>query len=139
MAGEGGGWSGIRIDLWREPANHLGWETRFEERDAAGLLAGVGDGSLDVAIAALAMSEDLQTRIDSSHSYYQTGFSILTRQANRTSFVTGLRQEVSVDWLIIVGSLAILLLAAGPAMWRFSGRSIGIHSEAIRWRGSRPG
>ena len=64
-----GSWSGISIALWRRIAEELDLTFEFEERDIQGLLDGVQDGSLDVAVAALTITEGRETELDFTHPF----------------------------------------------------------------------
>ena len=50
-------WSGLSIELWQDIATDLQSYT-WRELDLPGLLRGVADGSLDVAVAALTITPE---------------------------------------------------------------------------------
>jgi polar amino acid transport system substrate-binding protein len=111
-----GSWRGISIDLWREIAAERGWTFELQERSLDGLLEGVQDGSLDVAVAALTVTADREARLDFTHPFYTTGFGIAvpTRRSGSFGFV---RRLLSTQFLAVVGGLASLLLAVGALVW----------------------
>ena len=49
-------WSGLSVELWQAIATDLQLSYVWRELDLAGLLQGVADGSLDVAVAALTIT-----------------------------------------------------------------------------------
>lgn len=117
---EGGGrYTGISIDLWTELAERLALEYTFEERDLEGLLEGVEDGSLDVAIAAITISAAREARFDFSHPYYRTGLGILTRLEGQRGALATVRRIFSLETLAVIASLCTLLLLSGLAVWLF--------------------
>ncbi|MFL7869238.1 MAG: transporter substrate-binding domain-containing protein, partial [Anaerolineales bacterium] len=72
--------SGFSIDLWQALAAELGIDyeneivtTVQEQLDA------VETNQADVAIAAISITADRETRIDFSHRYFESGLGILTR------------------------------------------------------------
>jgi ABC-type amino acid transport substrate-binding protein len=71
-----GSWDGISIELWRAIANDLNLDFELQERDLQGLLAGVQDGSLDLAVAALTVTAKREELFDFSHPFHTTGLGI---------------------------------------------------------------
>jgi ABC-type amino acid transport substrate-binding protein len=70
-----GSWSGISIDLWRHVADaqHL----RFsEEPTVQGLLDGIANGRLDIAVAALTETAARVQILDFTQPFYVTGLGI---------------------------------------------------------------
>lgn len=115
-----GEWSGISIELWRRIAEEVGLDYRFEERPLAGLLQGVEDGSLDAAIAAITVTPRREQTIDFSHPFYSTGYAIAVGATEGgASWFAVLKRFVSWEFLQVVGALALVLLAAGLAVWLF--------------------
>ena len=51
-------WSGLSIELWQDIATDLQLSYTWRELDLPGLLQGVADGSLDVAVAALTITPE---------------------------------------------------------------------------------
>ena len=116
-------YTGISIDLWQELAERLDLEYTLETRDLEGLLRGVEDGSLDVAIAAITINAPREARFDFSHPYYRTGLGILTRPEGQSGILTMVRRLLSPETLFLIGSLCTLLLVAGLAVWLFERES----------------
>jgi polar amino acid transport system substrate-binding protein len=56
MKNNEGTWTGFSIDLWRQIAAALNLPFEFRELDLQGLLDGVADGSLDIAVAAMSIT-----------------------------------------------------------------------------------
>jgi polar amino acid transport system substrate-binding protein len=112
-----GTYSGISIDLWRRMAEDQHYTYRFEERDLNGLLAGLEDGSLDLAVAAITVTADREKVIDFTQPFYSTGLSIAVSPTNRKNWVYALKRFVSPQFLRVAGSLALLLLVVGVLVW----------------------
>jgi polar amino acid transport system substrate-binding protein len=118
---EDGSWRGISIDLWRQIASDLHLDYDLEEHDLAGLLDGLRDGSLDAAVAALTMTADRERAFDFSHAFYTSGLGIAAPRGG-SRWRAALLQVFSWQFLQAAAALAIVLLAAGFAVWLFERR-----------------
>lgn len=105
--------SGISIDLWKNLANELRVEYEFQKRDLDGLMKGLEDGSLDVAVAAMTTTPNREEVIDFTQPFDVTGTGIAVRQE---SGAIGLfKKFLTVSSLKALG---ILLLVIGvPAFF----------------------
>lgn len=113
---EEGQWSGISIDLWTEVAQQLDLEFELQEESLEGLVEGVEQKRLDVAVAALTITAEREARVDFTHPFYTTGLGIAVLQG-RGGWIGFAQRLFSKQFLAIVGSLALLLLAVGAAVW----------------------
>src|SRR5512135_553834 len=83
MKAADGTWTGISIDLWRDIAAQLNLAFEFRETGLRGLIDGVTDGSLDVAVAALTLTSEREKVMDFTHVYFHTGLGIaVSKKAN---------------------------------------------------------
>ena len=82
-----GSWHGISIDLWRDIANDLGLTYELHEFDLQGLLSGVQDGSLDLAVAALTITAEREKGMDFTHAFYTTGLGIAIARGKKSGGV----------------------------------------------------
>jgi polar amino acid transport system substrate-binding protein len=117
MKNSEGTWTGVSIDLWRQIAAELKRPFEFRERDLQGLLDGVADGSLDVAVAALSITAKREEICDFSHPYYVTGLGIAISTRHKTPWLAVLKKLFSRHYLKVVIGLCVLLLAIGTLMW----------------------
>jgi polar amino acid transport system substrate-binding protein len=92
MKNSEGTWTGVSIDLWRQIAAELKRPFEFRERDLQGLLDGVADGSLDVAVAALSITTKREEICDFSHPYYVTGLGIAIAPKHKTPWLVVLKK-----------------------------------------------
>ena len=118
MKTDDGGWTGLSIELWQAVAEDLGlaWELR-ELPSVDALLAGVEDGSLDLAVAALTISPEREARIDFSHPFYISGLDIAVPVETEQGFFAALRGLMSIRFLQVLSSLSLVLLLAGALLW----------------------
>jgi ABC-type amino acid transport substrate-binding protein len=117
MKSPAGEWEGITIELWNRIADRLGLEYEFVETDLAGLLAGVADGQLDAAAAALTVTPEREISVDFSHPFHTTGLSIAVRAGEKGAYWRLLEAFLSPRFLKVVAVLAVVLLACGVAIW----------------------
>jgi len=114
MTSEQGDWEGISFTLWDAIANDIGLEYLIEERDLPGLLAGVEDGSLDVVVGAITITQEREEAFDFSTSFFNTGLSIAVRkeQAGFLSILRGLfnTQLLLVFFVLLAGLILVSLL-----------------------------
>lgn len=79
MRDASGDWTGISIELWREFARERGLAFEIVEMDLPELLAGLEDGSLDVAAAALTITSEREERFDFSHAFVISGLGMAVK------------------------------------------------------------
>ena len=119
MKNQKGSWTGISIDLWDKIATALDIQFTFKEMDLQGLLDGVANGSLDVAVPALTVTKEREQLFDFSHPYYVTGLGIAVDLRNKSPWLAVLKRFFSAKFLGIVVSLIFLLLALSFLIWWF--------------------
>lgn len=111
-----GEWEGISIDLWRELARKTGVRYEWRETDLEGLLRGVEQDSLDLAIAALTITASRESQADFSHPYFQTGLGIAVKVGSGGWFGVA-KRLFSLEFLSVVAALLFVLLAVGVVIW----------------------
>jgi len=110
--------SGFSIDLWQALAAELGIDyeneivtTVQEQLDA------VETNQADVAIAAISITADRETRIDFSHRYFESGLGILTRSSSSTPLLDTFRLALSPTLLRLLVFLILTIVIAGHIIW----------------------
>ncbi len=113
-----GTWSGISIELWREIATELNVTYKLEEHSLQELLGRIREGDLDIAMAALTVTDVRESVMDFTHPLHSTGFAIAVkpRSENNIWFST-FQQLFSWQFVQVVGLLIITLFAVGGIMW----------------------
>jgi len=117
MKTEDGAWTGISIDLWREIAAELDLPFEFRETDLQGLLDGVTDGSLDMAVAALTITSEREKTMDFTHPFLHTGLGIAVAYKHRRPWGIVLRSLLSRPILQFIAGLFLLMFLTGSLMW----------------------
>lgn len=118
-----GDWQGISVELWRRLADDQGLDFRWQEADVEGLLSGLQDGSLDIAVGALTVTAEREERIDFTHPYFSSGLGVLVREIDRMSWLLLLRRLVSLEFVKVLLGLTVLLAVAGTCVWWFERRA----------------
>ncbi len=122
-----GGWEGLAIELWQAIAKDLGVEYELKEyNNIDQIVAVVEKGELDV-FAASAVTAPRETILDFSHSFLTSGSAIAVPAViskHGLFYFTGhfVDRFVSLDFLLLIGILVLLSLAAGAMVWLFEGR-----------------
>jgi polar amino acid transport system substrate-binding protein len=112
-----GTWRGISIELWRDIAAELGLTYELRERDLQGLLDGVKNGSLDLAVAALSITAEREKTMDFSHPFYTTGLGIAIPRSKQRNWLGLFLSFFSWQFLQVIGGLAAVLLIVGVLVW----------------------
>lgn len=112
-----GRWTGESIELWREIAEEEGLRFELQERDLDGLFSGLEDGTLDVAAAAITVTEDREARVDFTHPIFTTGLAIALTRARAESWLDTVVMVFNPVFLGLLATFAALQLLVGALMW----------------------
>ncbi len=117
MKDDAGNWTGISVELWQGIAEEMGWEYDWRELELDALLAGVQDGSLDAAVAALTINAEREQLVDFSHPYFLTGLGIVVPAQQENSGLAFVRSLFSPELLKVLLLLAFVLFLVGFVVW----------------------
>lgn len=110
-------WEGISVDLWEQVAAGMGREFEWVPLGFRELLDATEAGEIDVAVGALTMTADRESRFDFSHPFYQTGLSIAVPPVPEQGLLASLRALISWKFVSVILALGALLLAVGFLLW----------------------
>ncbi len=79
---ESGDLVGFDIDLITALADEVGVEIEFETLDFDGIVAGIGSGRYDIAIAGMTITEERAESIDFTQPYYEAGLILAVKEDN---------------------------------------------------------
>jgi len=119
LQGPDGTWRGLSIELWEAAAAELDVAYAYRELPLEELLAGVEEGSLDVAVAALTINPEREARLDFSHPFHISGLGIAVAAGEGQGLLAALRGFLSTAFLQALGALVLVLLLAGALLWLF--------------------
>jgi len=135
-----GNWEGISIELWELIAKNLDLRYTFEsKKNIKHLLSSVEDASIDVAIAAITITAERESKFDFSHSYYTTGLGIAVPKKGGSAWMTVLKALFSFKMLVIVFALFGILLVIGTITWLMERRRNPEHFNPNPIRGIASG
>ncbi|MGB0373229.1 MAG: transporter substrate-binding domain-containing protein [Opitutales bacterium] len=120
--GEDGTWSGMTLELWEAMASSQEWEYELVPLTLSETLDKLQAGEIDVAAAALSVTAERDETIDFSHAFYGSGLAIATSQSTRDPFAI-LSDFFSARFFTAFGSLGLILILAGAAVWIFERKS----------------
>ena len=114
-----GQWEGVTVSLWERIARDLEVTYTFEERDLAGLLEGVTNGTLDLAIGALTITSAREEAFDFSHSFYTAGLGVATRKGDGVWMWNTISQLLERGIIRLLGIVLIVLIVISALVWFF--------------------
>jgi polar amino acid transport system substrate-binding protein len=119
LRADDGQWSGLSVDLWKQIAAELNKEFEFREfdYDPAGLLQALEQRQLDLAVGAIPLTVEGETRFDFSHPYFATGLGIAVRAEPQTGVLAMLAGLFTPRLFGTVAGLLALLLLVGVLVW----------------------
>ena len=112
----GNDWDGIGVHLWREVAEALSLQYKWQEIQPEETVTQLQDGSVDVAIVATATAEAEQ-QIDFTQSYYVSSLGIA--QTRSQSLLDTIGAVLSPQFLRICLGLSLAFFTVGAAVWLF--------------------
>ncbi len=132
-------YTGFSIELWKLIAREANLEYElYGVNTVAKLLDEVERGAADAATAGVGITEQRESKLDFSHSYFQSGLQIMVTTENRglwgNSFLSLINAIFSPQLLRVLGFLFISLLVAAHIMW-FSERHINDDFSVNYWPG----
>ena len=113
-----GEFEGISIELWKQMAQALELNYRFEEAELPQLLEGLIDGRYHASIAAITVTAEREKRIDFTHPFFTTGLAIATSKT-QSSWTSTIARFFSWEFLAVLSALCVVLLAVGFLLWLF--------------------
>ena len=83
---ESGKYTGFDIELWEEIAKRCEFDYNFQPMDFNGIIPGLQTGNLDVAIAAMTITDARKQVVDMSDPYYDTGIMLVVRTEDAAKY-----------------------------------------------------
>ncbi|MCA9215999.1 MAG: transporter substrate-binding domain-containing protein [Planctomycetales bacterium] len=114
-----GAWTGISIELWDHLAGELDLDFEYQEATLPDLLAGLEQGSLDAAVAAISVTSERHERIDFCHPHFSTGLGIAVSNRERVTSWSLLTRVVSNRLLKIIMAMVLIVAVCGFFFWVF--------------------
>ena len=132
---ETGEWTGMTLELWQVIAEKHGWQYELVPMTLSETLSSLQNGEVDIAAAALSVTAERDETIDFSHAFYKSGLAIATTPGSRDPF-SFLKDFFSVRFFTALGSLGLVLILAGAAVWIFERKkNPDFHEDPIKGLG----
>jgi ABC-type amino acid transport substrate-binding protein len=110
--------SGYSVELWRRVAQEAGLACEFTWVDTtAQMLAALERGVADVAVGALSITAERETKVDFSHSYFESGLQILVHERSRGSGFSAFAGLLQPEVLKVIGILLLALVVNSHLLW----------------------
>ncbi len=119
IVADGNTWDGLSVQLWREMAEELGLSYQFVSVERNDVFAQVADGTLDLAIAAVATVEGEEV-VDFTQSYLTTQLG--TAELRNQTIYEVARAILSPRFLSTTFWVGVMIAIAGALLWFFEGR-----------------
>jgi polar amino acid transport system substrate-binding protein len=113
-----GSFEGVSIKLWDHIAKRLDLRYELHTGNIETLLAQLETGEIDVAVAALTITEQREVGLDFTHPFYTTGLSLAIPAIERPNMIVALLTQLfSWRFVQMVGLLILVLLFVGWLVW----------------------
>lgn len=114
---EGGEWTGVSVELWKELAPELGFDYELKPLSLGEAIDGLESGEVYVVAAALVTTPEREEKMNFSHSFYSSGLSVATSVEKKSTVLQFLKALISIDALWALAALGILLFIVGAIVW----------------------
>jgi ABC-type amino acid transport substrate-binding protein len=117
---EDGQWRGLSVELWQEVASRQGWQFEWVEFPSVeGMFTALEDGSIDIITSGISITAQREERFDFAHPFLSSNLAILARSTEENRWLRTAKSFFSLPFLAAMGSLALVLLIAGIALYFF--------------------
>lgn len=111
---------GAMLSIWEDLTRRIGVETDYVRIDTISeLMKAVQDGTIDVALGPLAITEERERSLDLTHPVFHSGMRIAVRQRNDGGLLQAARSMLSWQLLQLLGGVLALALVSGHLLWWF--------------------
>ena len=130
-----GRWSGPVFELWEHIAKELEQSYTLREMDLESMLSALEQEEIEVAVAALSVTADRESRFDFTHPFHASGTGIASRSLGTTGPLEVAYRLISRPFLNAAGGLLLLLLVTGMVMTILERRTNPEQFGGTWWKG----
>jgi ABC-type amino acid transport substrate-binding protein len=117
---ENGQWRGLSVELWQDVANRQGWQFEWVEFPTVdSMFTALEDGSIDLITSSISITAEREQRFDFAHPFLSSTLAIVARSTEENRWLRTAKSFFSLPFLAAMGSLAMVLLIAGVALYFF--------------------
>lgn len=115
-----GEWRGLSVDLWEDVAESMEMEyTYVPFTSLTEMFMALENGSIDLITSGISITSEREERFDFAHPFLSSNLAILARSESENRWIRTLQSFLSLPFLATLGSLALVLLGAGTALYFF--------------------
>jgi ABC-type amino acid transport substrate-binding protein len=112
------GSKGVSIDMWQAIALQIDREFEYVVcKGVSDKLKRLEEGSIDIAIGGITITEEREARFDFSHPVYETGLDILIPKTAKLTLMELIGSLFTGQKIYFFGALLILMVLAGNIIW----------------------
>ena len=112
-----GAYGGLMVELWEDIAGELGWAYEYALTDMEGLLEGLEDGQYDVALGAISITPQRESRVDFTQAVNPSGTGIAVAASRSRSSFRMYWKPILLSLLELLGVLLLMLLLSALIVW----------------------
>jgi len=113
-------WKGLAVELWEDVAHELGLEyTYVPFATLPEMFTALEVGEIDIITSGISITSDREARFDFAHPFLSSNLAILARSESENRWLKTIRSFLSLPFLAALGSLSLVLLGAGAALYFF--------------------
>jgi ABC-type amino acid transport substrate-binding protein len=110
--------TGLSIDLWQALSREIELDFEFVKcMGVADKLKRLQEGSIDIAIGGITITEKREEMFDFTHPVYHTGLDILIPKVGKPTLLGLVSSLFKGHKIVIFGGLMILIIIAGHIIW----------------------
>jgi polar amino acid transport system substrate-binding protein len=108
--------SGYSVELWEEVARTAGFSYHYSTSNTVdGMIRALADKDADIAVGALSITSERETKIDFSHSIYDSGLGLMVRSENSSAWILNFLEQSKIMYL--AGFMLLGFVVAAHVIW----------------------
>ena len=112
-----GAYTGFDIELWEAIARELELTFTYHETDLKGIFADLVEGSADVALSCITVTEEREKIVDFSHHYLDSGLRIMVLNSAKFSLAESLKSFYSPIVVKSLSYIGLFIIICGHVFW----------------------
>lgn len=110
-------YSGFDIELWEEIAKELGLEFTYHETDLKGIFNNLVEGTADVALSCITITNEREKIVDFSHHYLDSGLRIMVLNKTKFSLAESVKSIYSPIVFKAFAYIGLFIIICGHVFW----------------------
>lgn len=119
ISNDDGSYSGLSMDLWKQVAEDLDIDYEVKEMSLPQLLKGLEKKRIDVAVAAMTVTAERESKMDFTHPFHSSGLGIAVNADMTGGFGNILKAVFSLEFVQALLALGMVLAIIAVLIWMF--------------------